>query len=217
MAYPTNEKSGAENLVALTLAIRERCNSLASNQGALTSLTTTAKASLVAAINELVTSLATVKSDLASKTEIDDTVTTTTNVWSAKKTADAISESATKVKNDLLGGAGTAYDTLKELADLIETNKDAITALQNLAAGHVKFDAAQSLTEAQKKQARDNIGTGSTADIAAAKKAGDDAQTTANAAKTAAAKAQSDVDTLKTNVGDTTIDLATIFKNGVTE
>lgn len=210
MAYPTNEKSGAENLVALTLAIRERCNSLASNQGTLTSLTTTAKASLVAAINELVTSLATVKSDLASKTEINDTATTTTNVWSAKKTADAISESATKVKNDLLGGAGTAYDTLKELADLIETNKDAITALQNLAAGHVKYDAAQSLTDVQKKQARDNIGAGAAADVtshgtrltAVEKKATDNATAITN---------------LKNAVGDTTVDLESVFKNGVTE
>ena len=35
------------------------------------------------------------------------------------------------MKNDLLGGAGEAYDTLKELADALVTNKDAITALQH--------------------------------------------------------------------------------------
>ena len=210
MTYPTNEKSGAENLVALALAIRERCNSLASNQGTLTSLTTEAKASLVAAINELVTSLATVKSDLASKTEINDTATTTTNVWSAKKTADAISESATKVKNDLLGGAGTAYDTLKELADLIAANKSAIDALKEVAAGHVKYDAAQTLTDAQKKQARDNIASAAASDVTAhgtrltavEKKATDNATAITN---------------LKDAVGDTTIDLESVFKNGVTE
>lgn len=210
MTYPTNEKSGAENLVALALAIRERCNSLASNQGTLTSLTTTAKASLVAAINELVTSLATVKSDLASKTEINDTATTTTNVWSAKKTADAISESATKVKNDLLGGAGTAYDTLKELADLIETNKDTITALQNLAAGHVKFDTAQSLTDAQKKQARDNIASAAASDVTAH-------GTRLTAVEKKATNNATAITNLKNAVGDTTIDLESVFKNGVTE
>lgn len=210
MAYPTNEKSGAENLVALALAVRERCNSLASNQGTLTSLSTTAKASLVAAINELVTSLATVKSDLASKTEINDTATTTTNVWSAKKTADAISESATKVKNDLLGGAGTAYDTLKELADLIETNKDAITALQNLAAGHVKFDTAQSLTDAQKKQARDNIASAAASDVTAH-------GTRLTAVEKKATNNATAITNLKNAVGDTTIDLESVFKNGVTE
>ena len=46
---------------------------------------------------------------------------------------------ATKVKNDLLNGAGTAYDTLKELGDLIDDNQDAIDALEIVAAG--KADA----------------------------------------------------------------------------
>lgn len=40
-----------------------------------------------------------------------------------------------KVKNDLLNGAGTAYDTLKELGDLIDVNVDAIEALEQVAAG----------------------------------------------------------------------------------
>lgn len=62
------------------------------------------------------------------------------------------------MKNDLLGGAGEAYDTLKELADALVTNKDAITALQQIAQGHVQFDKAQSLNDEQKKQARANIG-----------------------------------------------------------
>lgn len=46
---------------------------------------------------------------------------------------------ATKVKNDLLNGAGTAYDTLKELGDLIDDNADAIEALETIASG--KADA----------------------------------------------------------------------------
>lgn len=49
----------------------------------------------------------------------------------AKTYADA---AATKVKNDLLNGAGTAYDTLKELGDLIDDNVDAIDALEKVAA-----------------------------------------------------------------------------------
>lgn len=39
------------------------------------------------------------------------------------------------VKNDLLNGAGEAYDTLKELGDLIDENHDAIDALEIVAAG----------------------------------------------------------------------------------
>ena len=42
---------------------------------------------------------------------------------------------ANAVKNDLLNNAGTAYDTLKELGDLIDDNKDAIDALETVASG----------------------------------------------------------------------------------
>lgn len=51
---------------------------------------------------------------------------------SAKTYAD---EAAATVKNDLLNGAGTAYDTLKELGDLIDANVDAIDALETVASG----------------------------------------------------------------------------------
>lgn len=54
-----------------------------------------------------------------------------TALASAKTYADS---AATKVKNDLLNGAGTAYDTLKELGDLISGNQDAIDALETVAA-----------------------------------------------------------------------------------
>lgn len=55
---------------------------------------------------------------------------------SAKTYADsAASSAATTVKNDLLNGAGAAYDTLKELGDLISANDTAIDALETVAAG----------------------------------------------------------------------------------
>ena len=41
----------------------------------------------------------------------------------------------TAVKNDLLNGAGEAYDTLKELGELIDENQDAISALETIASG----------------------------------------------------------------------------------
>lgn len=50
----------------------------------------------------------------------------------AKSYADS---AANAVKNDLLNNAGEAYDTLKELGDLIDDNKDAIDALETIAAG----------------------------------------------------------------------------------
>lgn len=201
--YPTNSKSGAENLVAFALAVRAQCQTLLSNQGTMANLTTTEKGSLVGAIDELVTAIAGIKTQIASKTEIDDSKSTNTNAWSAVKIANEISTASANLKSDLLGGAGEAYDTLKELADLIDTNKDAITALQTIAAGHVKFDATQSLTETQKTQARTNIGAAAAAH-------------THTIADVTGLQTELDAKATKTEVGDTTIDLADIFNNGTT-
>lgn len=71
------------------------------------------------------------------RTIANDEASTALN--SAKSYADS---AATKVKNDLLNGAGTAYDTLKELGDLIDDNADAIDALETIASG--KADATHS-------------------------------------------------------------------------
>ena len=72
----------------------------------------------------------------ASGNTITDTYETkadaTAKLAEAKTYAD---NAATTVKNDLLNGAGGAYDTLKELGDLIDTNVDAIDALETVAAG----------------------------------------------------------------------------------
>lgn len=98
------------------------------------------------------------KSEVAKKVEIDDAQASATKTYSSQKVDSQITAAKQAVKDDLLGGAGEAYDTLKELADALVTNKDAITALQQIAQGHVQFDKAQSLNDEQKKQARANIG-----------------------------------------------------------
>lgn len=95
---------------------------------------------------------------VAKKVEIDDAQASGTKTYSSQKVEAKITAAKQSVKDDLLGGAGEAYDTLKELADALVTNKDAITALQQIAQGHVQFDKAQSLNDEQKKQARANIG-----------------------------------------------------------
>lgn len=83
--------------------------------------------------------------------------------WSSTKINSAINAAISA----LVSGAPEALDTIKEVADAINTNKDAITALQKIAAGHVKFDAAQTLNDTQKQQARENIGAVSAAQLAA--------------------------------------------------
>lgn len=166
------------------------CKTLHDKIGTLTSLTTTQKASLVAAINEIqsglsglnstvgghttsISDLTTKYNDLKSAVEAisvsdvidDDASTSTTTTYSASKIESQITAAKQAVKDDLVNGAGDAYDTLKELADLIATNKDAIEALKTLAAGHVKYDGAQELTDEQKTQARSNIGAASATNL----------------------------------------------------
>lgn len=53
---------------------------------------------------------------------------------------------ADQIKNDLLNGAGAAYDTLKELGDLIDDNQDAIDALEIVAASKADASALTSHT-----------------------------------------------------------------------
>lgn len=72
--------------------------------------------------------------------------------------AEAVDEKLARLRADILGGAGEAFDTLLELQQLLEADREGIAALKALAAGHVKFDAAQGLTASQQAQARANIG-----------------------------------------------------------
>lgn len=126
---------------------------LIANQGDLSTLTTIQKASLVLAINELNAAIAQIDGNL-----IDDAQTVANRTWSSNKILSEITTKCNEVKTALLGGAGDAYDTLKELADLITDNKELIDSLQELAGAHVRYDAAQELSPEQKTQARNNIG-----------------------------------------------------------
>lgn len=88
------------------------------------------------------------------KTTIDEKVDTINETYETKSDATAklneaktyADNAADTVKNDLLGNAGGAYDTLKELGDLIDTNHDAIEALETVASG--KADKTHIHTEA---------------------------------------------------------------------
>lgn len=117
------------------------------NAADLSSLTTTAKSNLVAAINEL-------QAAVASATEINDASTGTAATWSASKIITELND----VKSDILGGAGAAFDTLQELATLIGENDGDITGILTALDNRVRFDAAQTLTAPQKTQALANIG-----------------------------------------------------------
>ena len=89
----------------------------------------------------------------ASDIGADASGTAQTKADSALASAKAYTDS---VKNDLLNGAGSAYDTLKELGDLIDTNVDAIDALEIVAVnkadkGHTHDDRYYTETEINSK------------------------------------------------------------------
>ena len=228
---------------ALATRMGQECKTLHTKIGDLSSLSTTTKASLVAALNEQVNALETLKNSvtgntsdittinstistlqtelnglkdqIANSTNIDDTQATTTTTYSSSKIEDVVTAAKQAVKDDLLNGAGTAHDTLQELATLIEENEDAIAALEALAAGHVKYDDAQTLTDAQKEQARTNIGAASQAAVEAAQSQADKGVTDAAAAKSAADAAQADVDALSEAVGATDTDFTAAFEQAL--
>ena len=103
---------------------------------------------------------------LDGKPNIDDTAKAANKVYSSQKTEDLVTQAKQQVKNDLLNGVGAEMDTLKEVADAIKNNKDALTALQTVAGKHVSYEAQQ-LTSEQKTQARTNIDAVSSAQLSA--------------------------------------------------
>lgn len=218
---PEAQTTMIKNLSAAFTAAGVDVKGLLAKIGDLGTLTTTQRASLVGALNEL-------KTGIDAAVKIDDAKTQAGTTWSSTKINSAINAAISA----LVSGAPEALDTIKEVADAINTNKDAITALQQIAAGHVKFDAAQTLNDTQKQQARENIDAVSAAqlaatdtkaqkgvvDAAAAKTAADAAKAQADkgvrdaaTAKTAAEKANGDLTTFKTNIGDTTVDFAAVY------
>ena len=137
-------------VVALAQAIGTDVKTLTTAVGSLGSLTTTAKSSLVAAINEIAQAA-------ASATGIDDGVTSGASTWSSSKINSEISGAI----SDLVGGAGAALDTLKELADALGNDPSFATTIATQIANRVRYDEAQTLTAPQKAQACDNIGAAS--------------------------------------------------------
>lgn len=59
--------------------------------------------------------------------------------------------------NNLIDGAPVAFDTLKEISDYLATNDTAVGGLTAALANRVRVDAAQSFTEPEKLQGRNNL------------------------------------------------------------
>lgn len=142
----------AASIISLATAIGTDVKSINTFQGDLSTLTTTTKVSLVAAINEL-------KSVAGAAAVIDDTAVAgeLLKTWSADKIISAIA----LVKSELINGAPALLDTLKELSDAIGADANFATTLTTALGLRVSVDSAQSFDAAQQAQGRSNIGAAS--------------------------------------------------------
>ena len=120
------------------------------NAADLSSLTTTAKGNLVAALNELKAAVDASGAGVA----INDATTSLTATWSSTK----ISGEITGALNALTSGAPTALDTLDELAAALGDDANFASTITTALGNRVRVDAAQGLTTPQQTQARSNIG-----------------------------------------------------------
>ena len=141
-------------ITALAQAVGADVKALYANQGSLAALSTTAKNSLVAAINEVLTVAQSASGGGA--TINDASTTSTTQTWSASK----IKSYADGIQSAILGSASAAYDTLQEIQAFLESDASSISGLLTAVGNRIRFDAAQTLTSGQITQACTNIGVG---------------------------------------------------------
>lgn len=190
-------------LTALAQALGTDVKTLTTSIGVLANLNTTAKASLVAAINEVLAA------GTANSTAIGDTANLTTTANAnlvaaineinaalgnidlagliddlAASTATDKTYSANKITNliaaasaALVDSSPAALDTLNELAAALANDPNFATTTATSLGNRVRADAAQTFDTTQQTQARDNIGAASTAQVAAAQSTADTATT----------------------------------------
>lgn len=153
-------------LIALAQAIGADIKLINTAIGDVTSLSTTAKTSLVLAVNELKAAIDTLSAGAAG---IDDLAGdgNTTATWSANKIYDELIAAQQAVKDEILGGAGAALDTLNELAAALGNDANFAASIAAELTNRVRVDQAQAFTELQKTQGRDNIGAASAANLTA--------------------------------------------------
>ena len=141
----------------LATRVATECKSLRTlingNVAGLGSLNTTAKTNLVAAINELKSTLDSMAG--ASGATINDVASSSTSqTWSITRINSAI----TSALNGVLNGAPAALDTLQELANALGNDANFASTVTAGLSNRVRVDVnTQGLTLTQKQNARTNI------------------------------------------------------------
>ena len=150
-----------QRIIDLAQAIGTDVKALNNTVGVLANLTTTQKANLVTAINDLQAQISTL--DLSSLIDDAAGIGDTDVTYSADKIIALLDA----LKSDLLGGIPpSTLDTIQELAEYLTDNQVAGGIVEQLA-NRVRVDAAQNFTAPQQAQARDNIGAAAASAISA--------------------------------------------------
>ena len=154
MSLSINLQNLATRVASETKALRTLVNG---NTADLSSLTTTTKTSLVAAVNELQSAIDAIASAEGGAT-IDDEATAGTTVWSSAKVAAQISAAVAT----LVDTAPGALDTLNELAAALGDDPSFATTINTALTNRVRTDTAtQGLDATSQTNARTNIGAAS--------------------------------------------------------
>lgn len=151
MSLATNIQNFATRVATEVKALRTLLNG---NAADLSSLATTAKGNLVAAINELDGELSALAASLATINDASSTSTTAT--WSITK----IKAEIQAAKDALTNGAASALDTLAEIAAALGNDANFAATITTALGNRVRTDAAQTLNAGQQLQACSNIGVG---------------------------------------------------------
>ena len=135
----------------------------------LSALTTSDTTTVVAAINSLQAAITTLTAGAYSDAQADARVqaalgsiaSPAANEWAA--TQEVVDHVATEIATAITAitdGADGALDTLNEIAEALQNNPDVITNIIAAQANRLRFDAAQTLTPAQRLTAGQNLGIG---------------------------------------------------------
>lgn len=155
MSLSTNLQGLATRIATEIKSVRTLING---NAADLSALTTTNKATVVAAINEL--DAAIVAAAESGGASIDDNNVAASTTWSSSKIDSTIDLDVSAAISALVDGADPALDTLNELAAALQDNDSDIGAITTALDHRVRFDSAQTLTGSEQQQARNNIGAG---------------------------------------------------------
>lgn len=163
---PTQE----QRIISAFQAVGTDIKEARTRQGDLTALNTTARSSLVAAINEVrALAMAGGGGGEGGGAPIDDAAGDgdTAVTWSANKIHDEIVARVNALGLQLTAGASAALDTFAELAAAMGNDPSFATTIATGLSNRVRFDASQTLSGAQATQARNNIAAASAAALTA--------------------------------------------------